>query len=238
MVNVRLNPAHDLKAYAAEYKRNGIVQIHDFFAPEAATAVREVLVSLPWRLICQNDEHQLLLLTREQLMAMPQTELRKLEAGMAERAAANLGYTYLAYPMIEAERDGWDPGHPIHEVTRFVNGPQFLGVGRALLAEPAITKVDAHATKYQRGHYLTRHSDDGRYRRAAYTLGFSPGWQPDWGGLLMFLDERQDVASGYLPRFNTLTVFDGLRVHSVTSISQFTPQPRLSVTGWFRAEPA
>jgi Rps23 Pro-64 3,4-dihydroxylase Tpa1-like proline 4-hydroxylase len=42
------------------------------------------------------------------------------------------------------------------------------------------------------------------------------------------------VQRGFVPRFNTLTVFDGLRLHSVSSISTFAPQPRLSVAGWFR----
>ncbi|MEQ1493596.1 MAG: 2OG-Fe(II) oxygenase family protein, partial [Terricaulis sp.] len=64
-------------------------------------------------------------------------------------------------------------------------------------------------------------------------LGFSRKWEPDWGGLL-FLDENKDISRAYLPRFNTLTVFDGLRLHSVSAVSAFAPAPRLSVVGWFR----
>jgi Rps23 Pro-64 3,4-dihydroxylase Tpa1-like proline 4-hydroxylase len=178
-----------------------------------------------------------MLLSREELAAMPAQARDQLNRGIRERAARNLGYTYLAYPMIEALQTGSDPGHPIHALTQFLNSPEFVAFGAAIIGETGITKVDAHASMYQRGHYLTRHADDGVHRRAAYTIGFSRDWQPDWGGLLLFLDDKQDVRSGFVPRFNTLTIFDGLRPHSVTSVSQFAPKPRVSIAGWFRAAP-
>jgi len=59
-------------------------------------------------------------------------------------------------------------------------------------------------------------------------------WQPDWGGLLLFLDDKQDVVQGFLPRFNVLTVFDINYLHTVTQVSSFAGKLRTSVTGWFR----
>jgi Rps23 Pro-64 3,4-dihydroxylase Tpa1-like proline 4-hydroxylase len=187
-------------------------------------------------LICQNDDRQTILLTMEELERMPKEDRRRLEEGIRRRAADNFGYTYYAYPMIEARTRGLDPQHPIHALTDFLNSRPFIDFAKTLISCPSLTKVDAHASNYQRGHYLTRHVDDGaqKERRAAYTIGFSRRWQPDWGGLLLFLESGGDVIRGLAPRFNVLTVFDGLQLHSVSAISTFAPAPRLSVAGWFR----
>jgi len=239
MITLRLNPALDPAPFAKAYAANKVVQISDLFEEETANALERVLLGLPWRLIIQNEYRETILLTQEALAGMSAEARKKLEDGIRKRAADSFGYTYYTYPMIEAVQRGWDQGHPIHALTAFLNSPEFITFAKEIISEPRVTKIDAHASNYQRGHYLTRHVDDGakQERRAAYTIGFSRNWQPDWGGLLLFLDNKQDVQSGFLPRFNTLTVFDGLRLHSVTSISTFTPSPRLSIAGWFRDDP-
>lgn len=239
MIQLRLNPALDPAPFARVYADMKVVQIPQLFEDETADALERVLTSLPWRLICQNEYRENILLTQETLSAMTPEHRRKLEDGIRERAADNFGYTYYTYPMIEAAQRGWDKGHPIHALTVFLNSPPFIEFAKQLTGEPRLTKIDAHASNYQRGHYLTRHVDDGakKERRAAYTIGFSRNWQPDWGGLLLFLDQKQDVRSGFLPRFNTLTVFDGLRVHAVSAVSTFAPAARLSIAGWFRDDP-
>jgi len=131
------------------------------------------------------------------------------------------------------------PDHPIHDLTNFLNSAEFIAFARAIIGDAKVSKIDCFASAYQRGHFLTRHKDEGEKleRRAAYTIGFSRNWQPDWGGLLMFLDDNNDVSRALLPRFNTLTVFDGLKLHAVSPISSFAPQSRLSIAGWFRDDP-
>ncbi|MBY0562642.1 MAG: 2OG-Fe(II) oxygenase [Hyphomonadaceae bacterium] len=239
MLSFRLNPALDVVGLARTYAQDKIVQIEDMFDPQTADAMEVAMRGLPWRLLCQNERGESILLSREELVAMSKEERARFEGGIRERAAANLGYTYFAYPMIDALLAGREPGHPIHALTEFLNSAPFLEFARTLIGCPGLTKIDGHATNYQRGHYLTRHIDDGarKERRAAYTLGFTRKWEPDWGGLLLFLDEKNNVRRGFLPRFNVLTVFDGLMLHTVTQVSGFAPAARLSVAGWFRDDP-
>lgn len=77
----------------------------------------------------------------------------------------------------------WDPHHPIHHVTSLLNSPAFIAMAREIIGCPSVTKIDAQASNYQPGNFLTRHIDESE-RRAAYTIGFSRKWEPDWGGLL------------------------------------------------------
>jgi Rps23 Pro-64 3,4-dihydroxylase Tpa1-like proline 4-hydroxylase len=100
-----------------------------------------------------------------------------------------------------------------------------------------IAYVDAQATRYRPGHFLTEHTDDvaGKQRLYAYVLNLTPAWRIDWGGLLLFHAPDGHVAEAYCPRFNALNVFAVPQAHSVSVVAPFAPAHRLSVTGWLRA---
>ena len=236
----RLNPALDLAKYAEIYAKRGIVQIPDLLTPDCAATLYGLLTGpLGWRVLATDANDKPVHFTQAEMSAMSNEQRNALFQGIMERARQNRGFFYHTYPMIEAYLNQWDPGHPIHTVTEFVNGPDWLGLGRQVTGVPGITKADAHATAYSPSHFLTRHLDYGedRERRAAYVIGMTKDWQPDWGGLTLFLNDKQDVTEGYLPRYNVLTMFDIKYLHTVTQISSFAGGVRRAVTGWFRDDP-
>ncbi|HRK62755.1 MAG TPA: 2OG-Fe(II) oxygenase family protein [Terricaulis sp.] len=240
MTLLRLNPSIDVDAYARIYAQHKIVQIPDVFEPASAEALEVAMRTMPWRMVYQNEKRENILTTPAEFAAMPLLQRQAIIDGMRRRTArGEFGFTYLVYPMINARIANWDPGHPIHRLTDFLNGPEFLSLARRLIQFPALTKVDGQVSCYRPGDYLSYHRDEGlkSERRAAYTLGFSRAWRPDWGGLLVFHDDNNNVRTGLTPRFNTLTVFDGMMPHSVTQVASFTPNPRFSVAGWFRDDP-
>ena len=65
-----------------------------------------------------------------------------------QRAAENHGYLYNVYPMIKAYLEGWDPGHPLHQLTEFLQSDELREFGRRVIGAERITKVDAQATCY------------------------------------------------------------------------------------------
>jgi len=99
-----------------------------------------------------------------------------------------------------------------------------------------IAFADAQATLYRPGDFLTTHDDKtgGHKRRAAYVLNMTPGWCPDWGGILQFFDERGNVSQGFVPAFNALNVFRVPAEHAVSQVALFGGF-RYSVTGWLHA---
>ncbi|HRO02190.1 MAG TPA: 2OG-Fe(II) oxygenase family protein [Terricaulis sp.] len=239
MLNLRLNPALDIEAHARTYAAHRIVQIPDVFDAPSSAALEQTMQKLPWRLVYQDDALAITMETPAQFAQRPERERQSIISRTYERAAQGIGFTYYTYPMIQARVEGWDLDHPIHSLTDFLNAPPFLTLARRIINHAGLTKIDAHASFYRPGDYLTMHRDVGslQERRAAYTLGFSRDWRPDWGGLLLFNDDARDVTRGFLPRFNTLTVFDGLIPHTVTQVASFAPNPRLTVAGWFRDDP-
>lgn len=233
---LRLNPALDPHAFAEQYARDRFVQVSDILEPHLAEALETLLKSLPWRLVYADPKEGVVQLSQAELQQMGQQGVAQRMAHVMELATRNYGYCYNAYQMNEAADEGRDLAHPIHRLTVFLNGGEFRSFVSTVIGEAGLTRTDAQATLYTRGSFLTRHIDDGskNERRCAYTLGFTRDWMTDWGGLLMFLDGKTDVSSGFLPRFNVLTLFDGRKIHAVSPVSAFAGHPRLSVAGWLR----
>ena len=231
------NAKLDVSEYAAIYRQRGIVQIPNIFEEQSATAIHQMLrANMPWRHLMTDASDKPRHFSQAEWNGLEEDDRREILQEILSRARQNRGFHYFTYPMIEAYLRGWDQGHSIHRLTELINSPTFLGLGQMITGVAGINKADAHACQYSAGHYLTRHIDEGedRERRAAYVLGFTKGWQPDWGGLLLFLKDNQDIDHGFLPRFNNLTIFDIKYLHTVTQVSSFAGEPRLTVTGWFR----
>src|SRR3990167_563140 len=169
---LRLNPALDPQRFAAAYARDRFIQIPDFFEPEAAEAIEDVLRRhMAWRLVFAVPGRGVVQLAQADLTAMGRAGIEAQLKEVMTLATRNIGYCYSGYPMIEAAVQGLDPSHPIHNVTHFLNSPAFLEFGEAVIGYQGLTKVDAQAPLSTKGTFLTRHIDEGarKERRAAYT---------------------------------------------------------------------
>lgn len=238
-LQLRLSPDLDLRRYAAEYQARGFVQVPALFESQSAETLSDLLLHrTPWRLTFL-DAGKPVSYTQAGIAEVGQEAFRAKMARVTENARNDYGYSFYHYPMSQARHQQWDGGHPIHQLTDFLDRDAFLDVGRAITGESGINKTEAMASLYAAGSFLTRHTDHGDgARRAAYVIGLSKDWRPDWGGLLLFYNEHKDVIAGYTPRFNVVTIFDTKYEHAVTQVSNFAGGGRYSIAGWFRDDPA
>ncbi|MDO9335171.1 MAG: 2OG-Fe(II) oxygenase family protein [Caulobacter sp.] len=237
---LRLNPALDPAAFREAYDRDGHVQIANVFEPDVIEGLAQILDrSTPWDLAVSTPAGREEVFTQGQLAAMSREAIAGKIQGAARRAGEGFAFVYLCYPMIAAYLAGRDPGHPLHQLTEFLNGPEFLAFGSAVSGAAGITKVDAQASYYRPGDFLSLHDDTGPTdeRRVAYTLGFTRRWRPDWGGQLLFHDAAGDIVRGLAPGFNVLTLFKVPRWHSVAPVAPYAAGKRLQVVGWLRDDP-
>ena len=240
-LKLRLNSNLDVDKYAKMYSENELVQIENIFPDDIASEIEAMLkTSMDWRLMfaepdaTSSDGVKVVQLTNDDLKKTNPQEFQARIQGVMSRATKSQGYLYNSYPMIVAYDSNWDPGHPIHTLTEFLNSTEFLDFGRRIIGVPSVTEVEAQATLFSRGHFLTRHADRGfdNERRAAYTFGFTKKWNSDWGGLLTLLTRKGQVTESFIPGFNVLTLFNGRNIHAVSSVSPFAGAGRLQITGW------
>lgn len=236
---IRLNPALDPRDYAAAFQRDGVVQVPDFLTPDSADRIEAALkTATPWGLSVSDASGKGQWLSPEALQTLGRDGVMAKAREAMTAARTGFGFSFLAYPIIEALLAGREPGHPTHELVQLLNSPEARDFCAAVAGETGITKIDAQATLFRQGDYLTLHNDTGvGERRAAYTLGLTREWRTDWGGQLLFHDEAGDVTHGLMPRFNVLTLFRTPQWHTVATVAPYAGAPRFSITGWLRDDP-
>ena len=227
-----LNPALDIAACRDELESTGRTRVRNVFRVEAARALQQCLAQeIPWRLAVRSGG-QSRTLTVDEVGDRETTLVSEAHA----HAGDDFGFVYDSYMLIRAYLEQWDPQLQIHRLTEYLNSPEFLAFARNLADYPLIAKVDAQATRYRRGHFLSMHDDreDSEGRYCAYVLGLSEGWDRSWGGLLEFYDQHDVQQASFVPEFNTLSVFRVPVSHQVTEVMPAAEGDRLSITGWFR----
>jgi Rps23 Pro-64 3,4-dihydroxylase Tpa1-like proline 4-hydroxylase len=235
-----LNPRLDAELIARVYRAAGRVHIPDIFDARSAARIHRCLAGeTPWRLVLFDGvEHREFEVAT--LAELPAAERLRLQAAVDDAARHGFSYRYSNFRLFENRQQGLYRESYLMRVLDFLNAAPFRDLMRRITADPAIEFADAQATLYRAGDFLTRHDDsvDGKGRRAAYVLSFTPEWIPDWGGLLAFPDRQGHLSEAYAPAFNALNLFRVPMLHAVTQVSSFAPLGRYSITGWLRQYPA
>lgn len=234
---IGLNPALDRERLRAEFAERGRLQIADVLLPEAAERMarcmeEETRWSFTWfdgEAACIADWQRMNEVTPE--------EWRKLSHSILKLAREDFAYAYGFYPMQEALRTGADPGLFLHDFFAFLESEEMMTLIRDLLGDPSVSLVDAQATRFGPGQFLTWHNDlvKDAHRRCAYVFNFTRRWRPDWGGYLQFWDRNGNGLESFRPAFNMLNIFRVPQPHSVGCVAPFAGAYRYAVSGWYRA---
>ncbi|HXJ02010.1 MAG TPA: 2OG-Fe(II) oxygenase family protein [Micropepsaceae bacterium] len=232
-VSLALNPKLDRAALAAEYSRRGRIHISDVLTAPSADRIHACLKDETPYSLCLNLGG-----TARALRDLSPQERQDCTLA-AWREVGLTGFQFL-FDQHQVSLNGEPYPNPTHywaKVTKFLNGPDFLALGRAITGLADIAFVDAQATLYRPGHFLTAHDDNvpGTKRLAAYVLSFTPVWRPEWGGTIQFVDGANQIEGGYMPGFNTLKIFRVPMSHYVSVVAPYAGAPRYSITGWMRA---
>ncbi len=233
-----LNPELDLDGYQQQLNQRGWVVIENALRTEVAETLHEVLAhQVPWSLAYVDQEGSKKIWADE-LQQLSAQEVQAAEQLALQQARVGFSFLYHTYMMITAYQERRNPRLPLHKVTEYINQPEWLGVMRRITGEQRIIKTSAQATRYSAGHFLTKHNDhqSGELRYAAYVINLTREWQPDWGGLLQFMDEQGQVTDTVCPRFNCISLFKTPRLHCVSSVANYVEAERLTITGWLRGQ--
>jgi SM-20-related protein len=234
---LRLNPEIDVERHRRRFAETGRALIRDALDPAAA---RRILTGLEmergWNLVTDSDGRHLDLDAASMARLAPQERARFLGL-VHEQAARGFQYLYASVPIYDRYHGRAAPGNFLDRVFEFLNGEDFLTLLRAVTGRADGAFVDAQATRFDGGHFLTEHDDDqaGLNRRAAYVLGLTPQWRADWGGLTLFLDADGQVAEAFTPTFNSLALFAVPQPHAVSAVAPYAPKRRFAISGWLRA---
>lgn len=232
-LNSRLEPAQ----LADDYARRGRLQIRNLLVPEDALRIRKALLETPWS-VAFNEGKAVHRLSADDQSRLSRQQRADMLTGITQRAATQFQFLYEYDPIFVRYFAPGHPRMPTFEAYEFLNSPAMLHFLRTVTGLADIRWVDAQATMFRPGHFLKSHDDvkPEEQRLAAYVLNLTPDWPRDWGGYLQFFDADDNVEQGYRPLFNALNIFSIPAQHSVEMVATFATAPRLSITGWLRAD--
>lgn len=242
MEDFSLDAAIDLARLARDYAERGWVQIAPFLEAGSAERLRaEIEARTRWALALRAGRSRPIDVEAGACATMSAAQRQALERLAAPVEGTALHYLYERIQLVGATGQAFEEeaATPLGAFARFLSSEVVLGLLRAVTGEDGIAFAVAQATRYAPGHFLTVHNDreEEPGRLAAYVFNLTPGWRPEWGGMLMFHDESGDVEHGLVPRMNALNLFAVPKRHSVGLVAPFAPRPRHAVTGWFRSGP-
>ena len=180
--------------------------------------------------------------TPAQMTNLSPQEAAQINNKISTAASQGVGFLYEGYLKSRAKSDPLDVTNEdlkfLHNTFDYMGSDDVLQQIRQITGDDSINGAESQYTRYTSGHFLTRHLDviPGRGRRYAFVLGLTKGWHPDWGGLLQFYEKDGTPRDAWMPQFNVLSIFDVSHIHSVTYVTPYATQPRLSLTGWFVAK--
>jgi hypothetical protein len=233
-----LAPRTDTAALAERLAAEGRIRAADVLAPAAAGEVASALASAPWsRTFTVNGKTYDV--TLPDMAQTPADVLAAIDGAIGEGARTGFQYDFEAWRIsdeLEAGRRRGGALAPLEAVYDLMNGAAFLAWIRELTGDPRPVYIDAQATRYRAGHFLSVHDDElaGKDRLYAYVLNLTAQWRPDWGGLLAFTTPDGHVREAYAPAFNALSLFTVPQPHCVTQVASYVTAERLSITGWIR----
>ena len=221
---------------APYFTRFGRLHIPGILAAPSALALHAALSGdLPWNMH-YNDGDVVLDLPAREFDALGAEAQAQLLAPLHDRARFGFQYCFDSVPISDHYLRGELLDLAAVRAYEFMASPPVMDFARRITGVREISVVDAQATRYRRGHFLTAHDDhdEAKGRIAAYVLNLTPAWRADWGGILQFHDRDGHIAEGYTPTFNALNIFRVPSPHSVSCVAPFAAASRLSITGWFR----
>jgi Rps23 Pro-64 3,4-dihydroxylase Tpa1-like proline 4-hydroxylase len=220
-------------ALRAAFDTSGRIQVGDFLTPPSADRLHHCLdQETGYRLTIKGPTGTQRV--KQGALLTPQAQAQM--AGDVYAAARHdFQFLYDSEPVTDEGSPYRDPAHYLTRVAEFLNGPAFGDFVCGVTGIDGHDFVEAQATRYARGHFLTAHDDDRKdgKRLAAYVLHMTRGWRADFGGVLQFINANGNI-EGFTPAFNSLTLFKVPMMHSVSMVTPFAPAGRYAVTGWLR----
>jgi len=238
-----INPSLDVDTLANEFKTDRRLMVTNFLQTDIAERMRSACMQhVPFSThYVVNNMYQSK--TDVQMASLNLQDKEAINKQVFSAASQGVGFIYEGYLKSRINTDPSSQANVelafLHEVFDYLSSEEVLSKIKQITGNQDITGAEPQYTRFTPGHFLTRHLDviPGRGRRYAFVLGLTKGWHPDWGGLLQFYEPDGTPRNAWVPQFNVLSIFDVSHIHSVTYVTPFAAEQRLSLTGWFVAKP-
>lgn len=227
---MNLNKKIDLKAAKKQFSKTKRVQIPDILDPAAAETLNSVLVEKTAWMLNYNLGSEVIWREMQEFRSMTSRSVKKIVNKMYE-AASTGGFQFVRHGRGEDQNPvntlPLDPG--LIDAFKFLKSKEMTDFLKKVTGKSVNLKT-VEAQWYKPENFQTRGSD-----MPEATLGFvllmAKNWVADWGGNTYFYDDEGGISEIFVPKFNSLEIFEGKAPRSITDVSQFSKDYRVSIAG-------
>lgn len=227
---MNLNKKIDIKAAKKQFSKTRRVQIPDILDPAAAETLHSVLVEKTAWMLKYNLGEEIVWREMQEFRSMTSRSVKKIVNKMYE-AASTGGFQFVRHGRGEDQNPAntlpLDPG--LIEAFKFLDSKEMTDFLKKVTGKSVNLKT-VEAQWYKPENFQTRGSD-----MPEATLGFvllmAKNWVADWGGNTYFYDDEGRISEIFVPKFNSLEIFEGKAPRSITDVSQFSKDYRVSIAG-------
>jgi SM-20-related protein len=229
-----LNPELDLADLQTRFGRDGRVLISNILRVDSALALNAYLSrEQGWGLSMSANPLGRRFLDADGLQALGPSERDSIIDVAYSTGSETGSHLYETFSLANYKECLTPAGRYFADFLTFMNSDAFLALARTITSRDSITAETVVACRYQPGHFYSRHTDavGGDGHVYSFVLNLNLRWDIQWGGLLQFTDDRGQVLQAFVPRFNSLSLFNAALPHSVSLVAPFAPLPRYSIAG-------
>lgn len=238
---MNVNPNLDIAALKAEFKEKKLVRIDNFLSIETAKDAYLFYNSqMPddWWYLSTFPLRPGVNQVTDNVREMQDKDIRSINSykkALADEYFQEDLYSY-SFKRTIGDHDGacdcFECGF-----RKFLDSLEVINVINDITDYGIIEAGTLFASKYEEGDFLAPHHD-GPNGKIGFVYNLTPGWRPEWGGLLNTLSrDKMTILDSLVPKYNTLTLFDSSTdtgyPHYVTQVVRKNVK-RLSYTGWYR----
>jgi Rps23 Pro-64 3,4-dihydroxylase Tpa1-like proline 4-hydroxylase len=234
-MSITLNKNLDTKQLAKAYKGKKRLQIPDFLEASEADQLYEVLtLKTPWQ-ITYNDGKKAIWIDVKEMENKIGRRIREM-TNLIFGNATKGDFQYIRYArLLKENQTGMRPLDPVLvEIYDFLNGKDVSGFIKAVTGK-SIKEADAEAHWYNNDNFQT--VGDGVHLSAKASIGFTlnlaKNWRADWGGITLFTGQDQHIAEVFIPKFNSLEIFEIPTNHFISMVTHYAGDFRISIAGSF-----
>ncbi len=227
---MNLNKKIDIKAAKKRFSKTGRVQIPDILDPAAAETVHSVLVDKTAWMLTYNLGSEVIWREMQEFRSMTSRSVKKIVNKMYE-AASTGGFQFVRHGRGEVQ----DPANTLPldagliDAFKFLESKEMTDFLKKVTGKSVNLKT-VEAQWYKPENFQTRGSD-----MPEATLGFvllmAKNWVADWGGNTYFYDDEGGISEIFVPKFNSLEIFEGKAPRSITDVAQYSTEYRVSIAG-------
>lgn len=227
---MNLNKKIDIKAAKKQFSKTRRVQIPDILDPAAAKTLNSVLVDKTAWMLNYNLGSEVIWREMQEFRSMTSRSVKKIVNKMYETASTG-GFQFVRHGRGEDQNPAntlpLDPG--LIDAFKFLDSKEMTDFLKKVTGKSVKLKT-VEAQWYKPENFQTRGSD-----MPEATLGFvllmAKNWVADWGGNTYFYDDEGGISEIFVPKFNSLEIFEGKAPRSITDVAQYSTEYRVSIAG-------